>query len=461
MLLTAPLVGGSTYLRTETDAQASKLYALMGQYVSQPLAANASLNLGTIVGYIPCYESSSSMNACPTCIIRLVSKDGATVRGTLLSYIPTSTANEYATSTSYYTRAHPPSAAASALTVTEGDRIVVEVGTFWNNTVSTSYNSRMYLGSNSTQSDAPTGATSVATTTNPWVEFPNVPVFYGNVACTNTLTLSVTAALDMVRTIAADVNMTLSVTADLDVVAPPPRTIVAGRTRVNRTPVVRGGIDTYVTAMTHFDGVDASTTFTDETGKTWTQAGTAQIDTSQSKFGSASLLLDGNSDYITTPDHDDFNLGSGDFTIDCWIRTPSLAGAWRSIISQKDSGVSNYAFDLIYGYWGILTFKYTTNGTTETEGALTYIDFTVDTWYHIAVVRSGATMYMFINGVITDTYDIGSATIYNSTAAVAIGATKDGASYTGFFSGWIDEMRISKGIARWTANFTPLDRQYS
>ena len=84
--------------------------------------------------------------------------------------------------------------------------------------------------------------------------------------------------------------------------------------------------DSYTKALLHFDGADTSTTITDESGKTWTPAGTAQIDTAQYKWTS-SLLLDGNSDYISTPDHDDFNVGSGDFTIDFWVRFNSVPGA--------------------------------------------------------------------------------------------------------------------------------------
>ncbi|MDI6787615.1 MAG: hypothetical protein QME51_04520, partial [Planctomycetota bacterium] len=78
--------------------------------------------------------------------------------------------------------------------------------------------------------------------------------------------------------------------------------------------------DAYTKALLHFDGTDASTTFIDESGKIWTRYGNAQIDTAQSKFGGASGLFDGAGDYITTPDHNDFNLGSGNFTVDLRVR---------------------------------------------------------------------------------------------------------------------------------------------
>ena len=78
--------------------------------------------------------------------------------------------------------------------------------------------------------------------------------------------------------------------------------------------------DYYTASFLHLDGNDASTNFRDESGKTWTAASNAQIDTAESKFGGASGLFDRASDVIKTPDHADFTLGSGDFTIDFRMR---------------------------------------------------------------------------------------------------------------------------------------------
>jgi hypothetical protein len=83
------------------------------------------------------------------------------------------------------------------------------------------------------------------------------------------------------------------------------------------------GNDTYTKVLLHFDGSDASTTITDSnsggSAHTWTAAGNAQIDTAQYKFGGASGLFDGTGDWVTTPDHADFTLGSSDFTIDLLV----------------------------------------------------------------------------------------------------------------------------------------------
>ena len=69
--------------------------------------------------------------------------------------------------------------------------------------------------------------------------------------------------------------------------------------------------DGYTVALLHMDGADTSTTFTDESGKTWTANGNAQIDTAQSVFGGASGLFDGTGDYLSASDHADWQLDGG------------------------------------------------------------------------------------------------------------------------------------------------------
>jgi len=75
--------------------------------------------------------------------------------------------------------------------------------------------------------------------------------------------------------------------------------------------------DSYTKLLLHMDGADGSTTFTDEAGHTVTANGNAQIDTAQNVFGGASGLFDGSSGYLTVPDSEDWNFGTGDFTFDC------------------------------------------------------------------------------------------------------------------------------------------------
>lgn len=216
--------------------------------------------------------------------------------------------------------------------------------------------------------------------------------------------------------------------------------------------------DAYTKSLLHLDGADGSTTITDESGKTWTAVGTAQIDTAQSVFGGASLLLDGNSDYIYTADHDDFYF-DGDFTIDLRTRWNALptSGNVQAIWNQFVD-VSNTHVIYLYNvsgtqkfYWQVFqsavkVFEYIGNA-----------GVSADTWYHLAFVRNGNDWKVFKDGT-----QLGS-TITDSSALTNLAGTVYYGQYnTGwYFNGWMDEPRISKGIARWTANFTPPTAAYA
>lgn len=98
--------------------------------------------------------------------------------------------------------------------------------------------------------------------------------------------------------------------------------------------------DSYDVLLIHFNGTDAATSYTAESGQTVTFAGTAQLDTDQKEFGASSLLLDGNSDYVTVPDATTWDFGTGNFTIDFWVRFNSKTGAQYFISQYADA--SNY-----------------------------------------------------------------------------------------------------------------------
>jgi hypothetical protein len=215
--------------------------------------------------------------------------------------------------------------------------------------------------------------------------------------------------------------------------------------------------DSYTKLLSHFNGTNGQNTYTAETGQTITFVGTAQLSTAQKKFGTASLAIDGDSDYVTVPDSEDWDFGTGDFTIDFWIRFNSVATT-QVIVYQSlttllgdeqyivwDS-VSNkiYCFDYLGDYGGYFSTPWSPS---------------INTWYHIAWVRNGSTCFIFINGVaqsVTTVQPFG--TMHNFNSTLTIGRTDRGAG--NYVNGYIDELRISKGIARWTANFTPPTAEY-
>lgn len=220
------------------------------------------------------------------------------------------------------------------------------------------------------------------------------------------------------------------------------------------------GIDNFTKLMLHCNGVDASTTFTDSSLylKTVTAYGNAQIDTAQSKFGGASGLFDGlTSTFLSIPDSEDFNFGNGEFTIDFWIKFSNLLNT-QSIISQMGAGGGNGSFQITKSAGQLLRFYYSVNGSTMLQVDSSYT-FTDTNWHHVAIVRDNDTLRFFVDGIAKGTGGMTGVTIYNSSLPLNISNYGDGLGQPVY--GWIDEIRISKGIARWTTTFTPPTEEYT
>jgi hypothetical protein len=202
-----------------------------------------------------------------------------------------------------------------------------------------------------------------------------------------------------------------------------------------------------VVALLHFDGADASTTFTDVTGKTWTGSGNAQLDTAQVKYGTASLLLDGTGDYLSTASHAGFGFGAGDYTVEGWLRqsTQTLARCLFDTRTASNEGIGIYSSNAGASQENKLVLA--GSGVLSDSGATT---FTANTQTHWAVTRSGTTLRGFIAGVVVSS--VTDSRTYASASTAFIGANYLG---TQAFEGWIDDVRVTKGVARYTANFTP------
>jgi hypothetical protein len=219
------------------------------------------------------------------------------------------------------------------------------------------------------------------------------------------------------------------------------------------------GTDSSVKLLLHCNGNDASTTFTDEAGKTVTAVVNAQIDTAQKKFGTASGLFDGSGDYLSVPDSADWAYGTGDFTLDMFVRFAALpaASAYMGFVGQyadSDSAWSNF---YVYNNAGTYELKYSDGSVLSISNTIT---LATATWYHIALVRSGTSWYMFKDGTQIGATATDADTTANVAGALTIGCVSIGGSAR-YFNGHIDEVRISKGLARWTANFTPPVSEYN
>jgi hypothetical protein len=210
------------------------------------------------------------------------------------------------------------------------------------------------------------------------------------------------------------------------------------------------------------DGADNGTTFTDDSdsGHTVTRNGDAITDTDQKKFGTASAYFDGNGDYLSVADSDDFNFGSGAFTIDFWFRDDGTSTSYPNLVgNQSSGGWGSGAFSIRYNNTGQAS-KVSVHWNDEGDPVLTSSStFATATWHHVAVVRSSNTLYLFVNGIQEDSESISASLDLSFSSSVRIGGgTWDGAN--SYFKGWIDELRVTKGRARWTANFKPRDEAY-
>ena len=224
------------------------------------------------------------------------------------------------------------------------------------------------------------------------------------------------------------------------------------------------GIDGYTKLILHCNGDDESTTFTDSSSSphTVTPHGTAQIDTAQSQFGGASGLLDGNSDYLTIPDSDDWTFDSGDFTIDFWVRFNTLPSAsnYETILAHYQDATNQWRITL-YNSSGTYSWRFAHFPNSGSADLAIYKNTTIsiNTWYHVALVRNGNNWMFFQGGTQIGTTTIDIDDVHNFAGSLVIGETSGGGSK--WFNGWIDELRISVGIARWTENFTPPTEEYS
>lgn len=212
-----------------------------------------------------------------------------------------------------------------------------------------------------------------------------------------------------------------------------------------------------VSLLLHCNGTNGSTTFTDNSStiKTVTANGNAQISTAQSKFGGSATLFDGTGDCLTIPTSSDFGMGTSDFTIEVWVNPTTITGSDRGIVDLRNTiGAANNGTFFIQGAAAKLAFY---DGTTVfgTTGSA----IPTGSWTHVALVRSGTTLSGYVNGVLDFTGTC--ATNLGSSQVCGIGGSAvSGNIASSPFLGYIDEVRVTKGVARYTANFTPHTEEF-
>ena len=215
-----------------------------------------------------------------------------------------------------------------------------------------------------------------------------------------------------------------------------------------------------------FNGSDAATSTSDLSNRNGTVSftGTAQLSTGASKFGSSSLLLDGNSDYVSISDsYWNTCISSGDFTVELWARfdSASLDGSTQTTFVSNRGDISGGSSN------GWVFRKFTDNVISwymRQGSSWIYLNYaqgtrtavSADTWYHLAVTRSGNTWKLFLNGTAEDTITNSTSIVDGGADGLVVGALAGGISGGPYhyMDGYIDDVRITVGHARYTSNFT-------
>ena len=182
------------------------------------------------------------------------------------------------------------------------------------------------------------------------------------------------------------------------------------------------------------------------------------VSSTQAKFGGKSLSLNGTSQFVSFANNPEFQFGDGDFTIEAWVYQTAAAGSSpgdRHAIVARMSHALDRSF-----HFGIvadsgaqkLQFSFTSKGDNSTQYDFG-VDVTINNWHHVAVVRSGSTVTGFLNGTaLGTTGNIGTSSIFVGHSPLTIGYRGLSEQY---FQGFIDDLRIIKGTAVYTSDFTP------
>jgi hypothetical protein len=237
--------------------------------------------------------------------------------------------------------------------------------------------------------------------------------------------------------------------------------IVLPKGSSNQQGVLRTTEDVIGVGGTHYDNLVLAMPFNEATGLRDVSSrnrnpGTydnVAISTAQSKYYGSSVYFDGSGDYLTLNGENDFAFGTGDFTIEGWFYLNDNSSS-LSIYDSRPSGSNGDQVALFYS--GSLNgVCLANNGTIRIQGTT---DLNTGEWYHITLCRYSNISKLFINGS-QDGTDYSDTTDYqNPSGRPYIGLSGGTTNGSNSWNGYIQDLRIYKGIAKYTADFTPPER---
>lgn len=178
--------------------------------------------------------------------------------------------------------------------------------------------------------------------------------------------------------------------------------------------------------------------------------GNAQLSTSVVKYGTGSVYLDGTGDWLVLPKTSTFSIpAASNFTVETWLylAVAQNSSVYKMIVSDDASTSSKYVSLTSSG------LEVQLGGSASTAALATYA-FSINTWYHLAVVRNSNTIAIYVNGTaLTVTQSSQANSFLDQGSFIYVG--RYGGTNTYAWNGYLDDLRITKGVARYTANFTP------
>jgi hypothetical protein len=202
-----------------------------------------------------------------------------------------------------------------------------------------------------------------------------------------------------------------------------------------------------VSLLLNGNGTNGSTTFTDSSSYGHTLINTnITVNTTTKKYGTGSLYFS-TSAYGTFSHDTSFDIGTGDYTIEAWVY-PQSSGT-RGIAHNHPS-LTGGGFTFWINSNSKLVIQNFTNGSSSATNIVATTTTPNGTWAHVAYSRSGGTGYLFVNGNLQGTHT--DSTNLTNNSAFYIGVA-EGTLYKGI--GYVDDLRFTVGVARYTSNFTP------
>jgi hypothetical protein len=178
--------------------------------------------------------------------------------------------------------------------------------------------------------------------------------------------------------------------------------------------------------------------------------GNAQVSTTQAKFGTTSVYFDGTGDYLVMPSTQTLAFATGDFTIEFWVNPSTQVNTYPGLFGNQSFTANSFVAYERHGTYPTKFSVFCYNYNPSAAMLVSTTSVSINTWYHIAITRSGSTVRLFVNGTSE------SSVTFAGSVDGGVPLKYIGCDYiTNQFAGYIDDFRVTNGVARYTANFTP------